>query len=156
MGRRMASNGGAALGRDGRRSRAVHLGLVVVAACAVPGAGSGQDLLTASDVVRLPSPPPAHRMSYGEHPLQFGHLRLPPGPGPHPVLVFLHGGCFLSQYDIGHVGLLEQAVADAGFAVWSLEYRRVGDEGGGWPGTFRDVALGADHVRTLAELATRG
>ncbi len=146
----MMSNGRAALGRDIRRSRAVRLGMVVVAGCAFPGAGSGQDLLTASDVVRLPSPAPAHVIPYGEHPLQFGHLRLPPGPGPHPVLVFLHGGCFLSQYDIRHVGALEQAVADAGFAVWSLEYRRVGDDGAGWPSTFRDVARGADHVRTLA------
>jgi acetyl esterase/lipase len=34
--------------------------------------------------------------------------------------------------------------------VWCIEYRRVGDDGGGWPGTFQDVGAGADHLRTLA------
>ena len=41
-------------------------------------------------------------------------------------------------------------MADAGIAVWSLEYRRVGYPGGGWPGTFRDVARGADQLRDIA------
>jgi acetyl esterase/lipase len=66
------------------------------------------------------------------------------------VVVFIHGGCWLSVFDIAHVGPLEQAWADAGYAVWSIEYRRVGDDGGGWPGTFQDVAAGADHLRALA------
>ena len=64
--------------------------------------------------------------------------------------VFVHGGCWLTSYGIGHVGLLEEAWAEAGYAGWSLEYRRVGGEGGGWPGTYQDVAAGADHLRTLA------
>jgi acetyl esterase/lipase len=55
----------------------------------------------------------------------------------------------LSQYTISHVAALEQALADSGYAVWSVEYRRVGDEGGGWPGTFEDVGRAADHLRTL-------
>ena len=109
-----------------------------------------QSLLSAGDVVALEAPPPDHRLAYGPGPLQFGHLRLPAGPGPFPVVVFVHGGCWLSAYDIGHTGPLEQAWADAGYAVWSLEYRRVGDEGGGWPGSYRDVAAGADHLRVLS------
>jgi acetyl esterase/lipase len=109
-----------------------------------------QSLLSASDVVALEAPPPEHRLAYGADPLQFGHLRLPTGPGPFPVVVLVHGGCWLSAYDIGHVGTLEQAWAEAGYAVWSLEYRRVGDDGGGWPGTYLDVAAGADHLRILA------
>lgn len=109
-----------------------------------------QELLTAGDVVGLEAPAPDHRIAYGTAPLQFGHLRLPEGEGPHPVVVFIHGGCWLSAYDIAHVGGAEAALAEEGYAVWSLEYRRVGDEGGGWPGTFLDVASGADHLRTLA------
>lgn len=111
---------------------------------------SSQELITAGDLVELSAPPPQHRIAYGEDTLQFGHLRLPSGPGPHPVVIFVHGGCWLSQFDITHIGQLEQAIAEAGYAVWSLEYRRVGDDGGGWPNTFLDVGRGVDYVRVLA------
>ncbi|MEW5917966.1 MAG: alpha/beta hydrolase [Gemmatimonadota bacterium] len=105
--------------------------------------------LTFNELAAIPAPPPQHRIAYGADPFQFAHLRLPKGPGPHPVVVFIHGGCYLSQYDIAHAGALEQAFADSGYAVWSIEYRRVGNEGGGWPGTFEDVGRAADHLRTL-------
>lgn len=113
-------------------------------------AAGSQELLTAADLRSLTAPAPDHRIAYGEGPLQFGHLRLPDGQGPHPVVIYLHGGCWLSQWDIAHAAPLEQALAGAGYAVWSLEYRRVGDEGGGWPGTFLDVGRGADHLRILS------
>jgi len=106
--------------------------------------------MTSADLSSLTAPPPDHRIQYGPGPLQFGNLRLPKRPGPHPVVVFIHGGCWLSEYTIAHVAALEQAIADSGFAVWSLEYRRIGDEGGGWPGTFTDIARGADYLRVLA------
>lgn len=122
----------------------------VVASGGSAGPGEGQELLTAADVMVLPSPAPDLVIPYGEAPQQFGHLRLPPGEGPHPVVVFFHGGCWLAEYGIGHVGALEAALAEQGYAVWSLEYRRVGDPGGGWPGTFQDAAQGADHLRVLA------
>ena len=38
-----------------------------------------------------------------------------------------------------------------GIAAWSIEYRRVGDAGGGWPGTFEDVAAGFDYLRVLGK-----
>lgn len=116
----------------------------------IPALLTSQELLTAQDIAQLSSPPPDQRIAYGSDPLQFGHLRLPSGPGPYPIVVFVHGGCWLSQFDIAHVGPLEQAIADSGYAVWSLEYRRVGDVGGGWPNTFLDVARGVDHLRVLA------
>ena len=106
--------------------------------------------LTFTQLASLTAPPPDHRIAYGSGPLQFGNLRLPKRPGPHPVVLFIHGGCWLSQYDIAHAAPLEQALADGGFAVWSIEYRRVGNEGGGWPGTFADIAQGADYLRELA------
>jgi acetyl esterase/lipase len=104
-------------------------------------------LLSYAAAQRLPAP---LVLPYGLGAQQFGHLRLPRTPGPHPVVLFIHGGCWLSQYDIAHAAAVEQALADSGYAVWSLEYRRVGNPGGGWPGTFQDIARGADHLRVLA------
>src|SRR6187401_1983813 len=114
-------------------------------------AAAEQQPITFDQVAAMPSPPPDHRIAYGPEPQQFGHLRLPKGPGPHPVVIFVHGGCYLAEYSIAHAGALEQALADAGYAVWSLEYRRVGDPGGGWPGTFQDLASGADQLTSLAQ-----
>jgi acetyl esterase/lipase len=98
-------------------------------------------------------PPPAdQRLRYGAEPLQFGDLRLPGGPGPHPCAVAIHGGFWRNRYDLGHLGHLCAALTAAGIATWSIEYRRIGDPGGGWPGTFRDVAMAA---RSLFDHATR-
>jgi acetyl esterase/lipase len=71
--------------------------------------------------------------------------------GPHPVVVLVHGGCWLAEYDLGHVASLAAALTEAGVATWSVEYRRVGNDGGGWPGTFLDLAAAADHLRQLAD-----
>src|SRR5439155_8576098 len=82
--------------------------------------------------------------------LQFGELRLPKGRGPFPVAIVIHGGCWRSDYDLKHVGPLAGALTERGIATWTIEYRRIGDPGGGWPGTFEDVAQAADHLRALA------
>ena len=74
---------------------------------------------------------------------------MPEGDGPFAVVVVVHGGCWLSEYNLDHVASFCVALTDVGLATWSLEYRRVGDEGGGWPGTFEDVARGVDHLRRL-------
>ncbi len=91
------------------------------------------------------------RIAYGPDPLQFGELWLPEGGGPHPVVVLIHGGCW--RADLPGLELMDYAAADlraAGMAVWNIEYRRIGHAGGGYPGTFEDVANGLDHLRTLA------
>jgi acetyl esterase/lipase len=106
--------------------------------------------MTSGDLGALAAGPPTARIAYGSSPLQFANLRLPRTPGPHPVVVFIHGGCWLSAFDIVHAGKLEQALADSGFAVWSIEYRRVGDDGGDWPNTYLDVGHGADYLRRVA------
>jgi acetyl esterase/lipase len=124
--------------------------LLFTIAVPVSSASLGAQQLTFTQLAALPAPPPDHRIPYGDDPLQFGNLRLPKGPGPHPVVLFIHGGCWLSQYDITHAAPFEQALADSGFAVWSIEYRRVGNDGGGWPGTFTDIARAADFLRELA------
>jgi acetyl esterase/lipase len=123
---------------------------VLVLAAAVSPAAEEPPVKSAADAVALPRPAADHRLSYGSDPLQFGELRLPPGPGPHPVAVVIHGGCWLAEYDLGYVSALAAALAEAGVATWSVEYRRVGNDGGGWPGTFADLAAAADHLRALA------
>lgn len=65
-------------------------------------------------------------------------------PTPAPVVAFIHGGCWLNEYSIEHSHALATALTQAGYAVWNIEYRRVGDPGGGWPGSLEDIqaALG--------------
>jgi len=41
-------------------------------------------------------------------------------------------------------------LTERGVATWSIEYRRIGNEGGGWPGTFHDVGAAIDYLRTIA------
>jgi len=87
--------------------------------------------------------------AYGPLPAQFGELAAPPGPGPHPVVVLVHGGFWLAAYDLSLMAPLADAFVAAGIATWNVEYRRLGD-GGGWPATFEDVAAAVDHLRVLA------
>lgn len=102
------------------------------------------------DILDLPLPPAGIRLRYGTDPLQFGDLRVPKGAGPHPIAVVIHGGFWRAKYNLEHAGHLCAALTRAGIATWNLEYRRIGNPGGGWPGTFQDVAMGADHLRNIA------
>ena len=106
--------------------------------------------ITFAQLAALPAPPADERIAYGPRPLQFGELRLPAGTGSVPVVVLIHGGCWLSAYDISHAAPAAAALAQSGYAVWSLEYDRVGDPAGGWPTTFADIATGVDQLRALA------
>lgn len=97
------------------------------------------------------TPPTAdHRIPYGPAKDQFGDLWLPAHSGKRPLLAFLHGGWWKSEYDLSYAGHLCSALRTAGVAVWSIEYRRVGNTGGGWPHTFTDAAVGYDHIAALA------
>src|SRR5215475_3793824 len=126
----------------------ISLALAAVAALAIVRARQGQ---SSRDILTRPTPPVDHRLSYGPDEFQFGDLRLPKGAGPHPVAIVIHGGCWMSDYGLSYMGHLSQALAEAGVATWTVEYRRVGNQGGGWPGTFEDVALAADHLRKIAK-----
>ncbi len=102
------------------------------------------------NILDLAPPPDGIHLAYGSDAQQFGELRLPTGPGPHPVVVVIHGGYWRAAYDLKHIGHLCVALTRTGLATWNLEYRRLGNPGGGWPGTFNDVAAGIDYLRTVA------
>ena len=81
-----------------------------------------------------------------------------------PLVILIHGGCWLNSFDVNHSRPLATALNHAGFAVLSLEYRRTGDPGGGWPSTLEDIQLalcgGGEHdcieVAALLLLAWEG
>src|SRR5436309_894025 len=105
----------------------------------------------AQSILELRPPPPGDRIAYGPGEFQFGELRVPEGAGPHPVVIVIHGGYWRAAYGLDHIGHFCTALTKAGLATWSLEYRRVGNPGGGWPGTFDDIKNGASR---LAQIAT--
>jgi acetyl esterase/lipase len=103
------------------------------------------------DILSRPVLAADHRIAYGEDASQFGDLWLPDGAEPFPLVVFFHGGWWKSEYGLGYAGYLCAALKGAGIATWSVEYRRVGRTGGGWPATFQDAAAGFDYVSTLSK-----
>jgi acetyl esterase/lipase len=105
--------------------------------------------MSSDDILTLAPPPADERMSYGSDPLQFGDLRLPKQKGPHPVVMNIHGGFWRNKYDLAHAGHLCAALTARGVATWNIEYRRVGDKGGGWPGTLQDVVNGYRYIARL-------
>jgi acetyl esterase/lipase len=117
---------------------------LVAAAVPVFAPASAQDILT------LPPPKANARVSYGKSPQQFGDIFLPKAPGPHQAVIFIHGGFWRSAYNLDHAGHLCAALARAGAAVWSLEYRRLGDPGGDWAGMSDDVVRGAQQLVPIA------
>ena len=104
------------------------------------------------DILALTPPPADHRIPFGTDGNQFGDLRLPKGKMPSPVVMNIHGGYWRAKYDLVHAGHLCAALTTKGCATWNVEYRRVGNPGGGWPGTFEDIA---DAYRFLGQIARR-
>ena len=97
----------------------------------------------------LPSIKPL-RLAYGPEYLQFGELYLPERAGLHAVIPLIHGGYWRARYDLTLMHGLAEDLVRRGYAAWNIEYRRVGDKGGAWPGTFHDVARSVDYLRALA------
>ncbi|HUR42048.1 MAG TPA: alpha/beta hydrolase, partial [Verrucomicrobiae bacterium] len=102
------------------------------------------------EIAARPIAPASIKTFYGRDPQQFGELRLPEGAGPFPVVMLLHGGCWLAEYDYKYMGHLAEAFKRMGVATWNVEYRRIGN-GGGWPATFRDAAAAADKLAALGK-----
>lgn len=92
---------------------------------------------------------PVETIRYGESDEHVADLRLPDSDGPHPVAVVIHGGCWRDAWKRDVMDRVAVELAKQGWASWNIEYRRVGS-GGGWPGTFEDVATAIDVLATFA------
>ncbi|MFZ0370863.1 MAG: alpha/beta fold hydrolase [Halobacillus sp.] len=90
------------------------------------------------------------RIAYGTNENQFGELRLPEGDGPHPVAVVIHGGFWKEHFGLEIMNDAAESLTSQGFATWNIEYRRVGQEGGAWPGTLKDAAEACDYLAQLS------
>jgi acetyl esterase/lipase len=130
------------------------------AAGGVPSASPAPPLqnVAFSEVLRLSVEVSPVRVAYGSEPLQYGELWLPsasasapaaPVAPAAPLVVMIHGGCWLNAFGVDHTRPAAAALSRAGFAVWSLEYRRTGDTGGGWPGSVEDIRLALDGLPRL-------
>ncbi len=95
------------------------------------------------DILSLAPPPADARLAYGSDPNQFLDLRLPSSKEkskqPYPLVINIHGGYWRAKYNLDHAGHLCAALCAEGMATANLEFRRVGNEGGRWPGTFADI-----------------
>lgn len=92
------------------------------------------------DILTIPSPLADRRVTYGSDPNQFIDLRVPPSKSKiSPLVINIHGGYWRARYNLDHAGHLCAALTAKGLVTANLEYRRVGNEGGAWPGTFSDI-----------------
>ena len=117
-----------------------------------PPSASVDQLMPPGELEKLPAQAADQRISYGKDSSQYGDLRIPTGPGPHPVAVLIHGGCFKAQYATPRdLAAMADALKADGIATWNIEYRRLGQPGGGWPGTYLDVANAIDYLPNIAQ-----
>lgn len=107
------------------------------------------------DVLTRPAREPDMVIAYGAEPDQVAEVRLPKTPGA-PLVLFFHGGFWRAEYDLRHVAPLAADLADHGYAVVTVEYRRTGQPGGGWPGTFDDVGDAVRRLPGLVAAAAQG
>jgi acetyl esterase/lipase len=92
---------------------------------------------------------PDRTIRYGPEPDQEADVWLPDGVARPPVVIAVHGGFWLTDHDRAHLAPACAALAASGFLVCSVEYRRVGDPGGGWPGTFTDITTAIARLPVL-------
>lgn len=129
--------------------------LLATLLCSSPATAAPMKL---ADYLALSGPAPTAKIAYGSAPSQYAELFLPAGDGPFPIAVLVHGGCWTIKFGgIEQMRNLAGALAAHGIAVWNVEYRRVDEEGGGYPGTYQDIngaldLLGAQAARHRLDL----
>lgn len=102
------------------------------------------------EVLTRPAPGPDLTLRYGEHDDHVADVWWPrPGVPAGPLVIFVHGGFWRTAFDRSHTRPLANDLADRGYPVATIEFRRVGQDGGGWPGTFDDVAAALQAVPAL-------
>ena len=117
-----------------------------------PAAEPAAALMTLAGPARARrAPSPTATISYGADALQIVDLWLPAGRGPHPVVLMVHGGCW--QTEIADRRIMNWIADDLGGAASRSGTSTIAAStatGGGYPGTFHDVAAAADALRSHA------
>jgi acetyl esterase/lipase len=108
-------------------------------------------MIGSDDILDLGAPKADARVSYGSDANQFVDLRMPKAKGAHPLAMCMHGGYWRAKYDLEYFGHLCAALTAKGVATANVEYRRVGNAGGGWPGTFADIRAAYQFLMQNAE-----
>lgn len=131
--------------------------ILLIAGClqtgTAPDKASEPALMSWDDLTSRPLPEPSATLSYGAHGAQLVDIWLPDQTGPYPVVLMVHGGCW--QKEIADRTLMNYAAEDLrarGIAVWNIEYRGVDEPGGGYPGTFEDVAAATDFLAASSDI----
>lgn len=126
--------------------------MVAVGVVAV-GCGSAGVSAPSSDASPLPTAGSGPTgIAYGTADSQFGELSVPTGAqSAVPVVVLIHGGFWSEAYGLDVMRPLAVDLVSRGYAVWNIEYRRVGEVGGGYPGTLDDVGVAIDELAELAD-----
>ena len=115
----------------------------------LPVKGAGQ--LSFSEIQALEYSTPNEVIPYGAGEYQFAEY-WHPGTSEPALVILIHGGCWSNEYGLDHIRALASKLKGSGYAVWSTEYRRVGDAGGGWPGTFEDIADSLNYTDKLSNI----
>jgi len=96
--------------------------------------------MTLEQYMALQGPAPTAHIPYGTAASQYVELFRPTGSGVFPVVVLVHGGCWQTEFGgIKQFRNMAGALMAEGIAVWNVEYRRVDEPGGGYPGTYEDM-----------------
>ncbi|WP_420935813.1 alpha/beta hydrolase family protein [Alteromonas sp. A081] len=104
-----------------------------------------------SALLLLPKSPPTRVFSYGSDALQTVSVYKAQNgsegvTASNSAIIFIHGGCWLNAYDATHGAGFYSALADKGIDTYAVEYRRTGDIGGGWPGSFHDIKAAINSI----------
>ncbi len=130
----------------------MNLKFSLVLCCALlSGAVAAKMHVAFKDVQALTPVEAEERIQYGSDPLQFGYFYRATQKDA-PLVVMIHGGCWLSAFDVAHTRPMSHALKEAGYHVWTIEYRKLGDKGGKWPASLEDVNQALDYVKNTAQL----
>jgi acetyl esterase/lipase len=132
--------------------------IAVAALLAVALAGCGEPkLLGPGDLEKPALPTPPTRIAYGPGASQYVEQWRVMGRGRRasPLVILIHGGCWQSEYGADLMHGMANALKQEGYRVYNIEYRRLGEPGGGYPGTFQDVAAAVEKIASLENNLSR-
>jgi acetyl esterase/lipase len=93
-----------------------------------------------ADVLAQPFIAPSTKLVYGKHPDQ--HVLVWQQANEAPLVVFVHGGCWLDAYDINHAKPVMSTLYEHGYTVIGVEYRRATQAQPAWPMALIDIVAG--------------